>query len=644
MHPDLRRLSGGGRDPRAGWRCRALGVTTCATGLFESDGEGGCEPILPDHTCPPGTMEMLGDTECRPVGVIECAAGFESDGEGGCDAIGPPAPCPAGTIALLGHAVCQPLGDCGAGTWGNILDDGTTVYVDQTADATGADGTQQAPYLSIGVALAVVPPGGQIAVAAGDYAERLTIAKAVRLTGRCSALVTIRGTVFLGTPLPPVAISAGGSGTAVRGLTLTGPDEGLSLDSATQVTVEEVEVLDTGSIGVHAEAGAEVELTRVKIVRAARQGIFSKTSNLLALECVVRDTLPQSDGTLGRGINAACDLTLGVCGSLQVTRSLVVGNRDLGITAFGVDTTVTGTVVSDTLPRGDGETGRGLSVDCYSDGTCGSLSIAGSLVSHNSEAGILSRGVDTTVTNTVVRDTRPQESSGSAGDGIVVLCSDFGRCGTVQVNDSLIAGNTTSGIAISRADTAVTATIVRDTLSDSDGKYGRGIAAQCATASDCGAISVTGCLVSGNQNEGIWAAGIGTTVTDTVVRDTLPGPDGTGGRGIEVHCLPPAVCGSLSVTSSLVLENREVGIAAYGVDTAVTATVVRDTQPSPNGLRSRGISAQCFPPHTDRLSQVVRFDLDDSEGNGQVLDVVVPEGPIRIVGAATSPCVPYVPL
>jgi len=55
-------------------------------------------------------------------------------------------------------------------------------------------------------------------------------------------------------------------------------------------------------------------------------------------------------------------------------------------------------------------------------------------------------------------------------------------------------------------------------------------------------------------------------------------------------------------------------------------------------------AADCFPEHEDRLSQVVRFDLDDSEGNGQVLEVVVPEGPIRVVGAGTSPCVPYVPL
>jgi len=55
-------------------------------------------------------------------------------------------------------------------------------------------------------------------------------------------------------------------------------------------------------------------------------------------------------------------------------------------------------------------------------------------------------------------------------------------------------------------------------------------------------------------------------------------------------------------------------------------------------------ATECFPEHEDRLSQVVRFDLDNSEGNGQVLEVVVPEGPIRVVGAGTSPCVPYVPL
>jgi hypothetical protein len=42
-------------------------------------------------------------------------------------------------------------------------------------------------------ALGVVVPGGQVAIAAGEYEEVLVIGKPVRLVGRCPALVTLRG-------------------------------------------------------------------------------------------------------------------------------------------------------------------------------------------------------------------------------------------------------------------------------------------------------------------------------------------------------------------------------------------------------------------------------------------------------------------
>ncbi|MCP4250336.1 MAG: hypothetical protein GY778_25110, partial [bacterium] len=71
--------------PVLGGGCRAVGVTHCATGLFEPDGADGCAPVLPAQTCPPGSLAVIGQTVCQPVGVVECADGFESDGSGGCN-------------------------------------------------------------------------------------------------------------------------------------------------------------------------------------------------------------------------------------------------------------------------------------------------------------------------------------------------------------------------------------------------------------------------------------------------------------------------------------------------------------------------------------------------------------------------------
>jgi hypothetical protein len=53
--------------------------------------------------------------------------------------------------------------------------------------------------------------------------------------------------------------------------------------------------------------------------------------------------------------------------------------------------------------------------------------------------------------------------------------------------------------------------------------------------------------------------------------------------------------------------------------------------------------AACYPGTPDIFSKVTRLDFDDSEGNGQVLTLVNPMAPIRIVGAAASTCAPYVP-
>lgn len=54
-------------------------------------------------------------------------------------------------------------------------------------------------------------------------------------------------------------------------------------------------------------------------------------------------------------------------------------------------------------------------------------------------------------------------------------------------------------------------------------------------------------------------------------------------------------------------------------------------------------SAECLVSPRARVSRATRLDWDESDGPGRVLTIEVPELPIRVVGAATSPCVPVVP-
>ncbi|RLB47307.1 MAG: hypothetical protein DRJ42_25705, partial [Deltaproteobacteria bacterium] len=52
----------------------------------------------------------------------------------------------------------------------------------------------------------------------------------------------------------------------------------------------------------------------------------------------------------------------------------------------------------------------------------------------------------------------------------------------------------------------------------------------------------------------------------------------------------------------------------------------------------------CFTPPRARVSEVWRFDLDGSDGATGSLVRVVDALPIRVVGAASSPCVPIGPI
>ena len=52
----------------------------------------------------------------------------------------------------------------------------------------------------------------------------------------------------------------------------------------------------------------------------------------------------------------------------------------------------------------------------------------------------------------------------------------------------------------------------------------------------------------------------------------------------------------------------------------------------------------CYTPLRSRVSQVTRLDLDGSDGSPRALTRVVDALPIRVVGAASSPCVPVGPI
>ena len=53
--------------------------------------------------------------------------------------------------------------------------------------------------------------------------------------------------------------------------------------------------------------------------------------------------------------------------------------------------------------------------------------------------------------------------------------------------------------------------------------------------------------------------------------------------------------------------------------------------------------AECDPASFNRVSQVTRYDYDESDGANPTLELVHPFAPIRVVGAGSSTCVPIEP-
>ncbi|MFC1482578.1 hypothetical protein ACFL51_02110 [Myxococcota bacterium] len=448
-----------------------------------------------------------------------------------------------------------------------------------------------------------VQPGGQIAVAAGEYEARLVIGKPVRLTGRCAELVTVRGTALLGVDMAPVSIVLGGSGTAISGVSLSGGGEGLTIEDVVGITVTEVQIIDAGEYGLWA---GSAELSLVNVVASANHAagmMLWGTEAELSL-VVVRDSLPQqSDGALGFGVYASCIPTTGVCGTLRIHQSLIEANHAAGIALSGVEAELSSVVVRDTLPEQSNDGGGyGIHAECdTTTGVCGSLRLDRALLRANHTAGIAVFGYEADLSSAVVRDTLPRQSDGEAGIGLVAGCDTTALvCSSLRLGSALLQANHSLGIALSGAEAELSSVVVRDTLPrQSDGTFGHGLEAECDPETGvCGSLQIDHALLEANCTMGIALFGTGGDLSSLVVTDTLP-PQDSGALNVALYSECPAdtdACGSLRLDHALVRANHSMGIGLMGTEAELSSVVVSDTQAWPTGgAYGRGLEATCDP-------------------------------------------------
>ena len=579
--------------PMLGGGCKRVGIKECL------DGWGLIGP--PDWTC-------------KPIGPPRtCLKGWENVAGGWCEPILPKTKCPVGTIEKIGYATCQPIGDCGTGTWGNIKTTASTIYVDQNHTRTGGKGTKTEPFKTIGEALNKATTGDHIAVAAGTYVEQVSIQRKNILEGRCAQVVTIK----VGLAKPAVEMKDWANGALLRGVTITGAGLGLRVQGV-DVTVERVAVMGCEGSGI--EVGSSGRLTlRDSWVGGNQGGGVLLYSSMATIErSVVRDTRERaSDKQFGMGIQASVETGLSEGSELVLQDSLVAGNRYMGISLASSKATVERSVVRDTWPRAsDNHLGYGIQATVQSDQTWGSeLLLRHSLVAENRAAGVSLYSSKATLDRSVVRDTREQASDRGGGVGIqAAVFSGQGQGSDVVLQNSLVARNRTTGVALYSSKVTMERSVVRDTRErTADKGFGIGIQAVVQPGQSKGSeVVLRDCLVNGNQAVGVLLYSAQATVDRSVVRNTRGRTlDQQFGTGIEASVQPGQSKGSdLILRDSLVANNRMVGIVLGSSQATVDRSVVRDTLPQASDQRfGMGVQALVRPGQSQGSVLTLRDSL-----------------------------------
>ena len=379
---------------------------------------GGCKRVGVKECNGGWGIEGPPDWKCKPIGPPrKCLKGWEKVKGGWCEPTLPKTSCPGGTMEVIGNAACQPIGDCGNGSWGDIKTNSSTIYVDKNYKGANPSGTKSRPYLTIAAALDKASLGTQIAVAAGTYKENLIISLRVTLEGRCPQKVTIKG---VSAPQATVQVLKIASGTILRGFTISGASTGLALPGP-DVTVERMAVHGSGGCGIVVLHGGTLTVRDSLVAENRGSGIALFSSKAIVERTVVRDNYEgASDIFSGRGIVAQFGSGQSVPSELKVRDSLVTGNRDIGIIVFSSKVTIDRTVVRDTRERASNKRfGRGISIQIQSGHSLPSeLTVRDSWISRNREVGIAIINSKATVERTVVQDTRERASDNMEGAGI----------------------------------------------------------------------------------------------------------------------------------------------------------------------------------------------------------------------------------
>lgn len=588
-------------------------------------GPEGCtigETPTPDGGCCPAGARLMETGECIPAGIPPeaCGDGFMSDEVGGCEPILPAAACPSGQMALPGEDACRAVGPCGEGTWGDIPLDGNVVFVDQNAGGAG-DGSQASPFTGIQAAINLAAPGATIAVAAGSYAEDLTITKAVQLRGRCAEMVEITGAGGIATLL----VQGNSTGVVVSDLAVTSGSYGVIVSAAVDVVLERLWIHDTGNRGLDIEnflGPAAVTLVGSLVESARDAGVIVLGSSLTMRDSVVRDT--QMLNNLGRGVVVKRALEIPDPSWAAIEHSVIANNHNAGVLIEVSEVTIDDSVIRDSLPDQSQAFGRGIEVQSdIATGEPSSLTLRRSVVERHFDSGVLADGCHVLVEHSVIRDIAPGLGGQSGAGFELQIGAVAGATGSARLAQSVITRTHSAAIATLGTPIEVDRSILRDIQAGLDPEFpdvGTGVMAHQELSLGVRAVAaVLGSVVQNTVSFGMHVQGSDAAVDQTLIVDVAASPtEKRWGHGIEVVDGGMSAAGAtLFVGNSVIERATDVGLANAGGEMTVQNVVVRDVRPrAADGASGQGIGIQraTFP-----ALGFIRDSLVDGANTGGII-------------------------
>ena len=368
-HPRMEKCPPGS-IPKFDEGCIEVGIPNCADMFLEEDGL--CYPY--HHKCPPATIPVP-DQGCVAVGITECHEMFRGE-DGWCHVSS--ANCPPDTIPNMVEG-CIPVGlttcpdvfkepegcspraelcedgtfpvptqgclsidgpdGCGQGNWGNLVHTPETIYVNGGWSGQESNGSQEAPFASIGEALSVASAGSRIAVAPGTYEESITISTdGLELVGVCPSKVRLQLTGDAAKDIPAIVQIEGAKDAKIAGISVGGDTVGVWAAGAGTAVIEDSAVVGATGAGVRVGgAGTSVQLKR----------------------CLIQETAPNNSEVQGVGLEILDSA------AVSVEMSALVANHHAGILVQGVDSEITlsGTYIGDSKPSDPTAAGYGIAIE-----------------------------------------------------------------------------------------------------------------------------------------------------------------------------------------------------------------------------------------------------------------------------------------